>query len=153
MTVLNEKVLEQYKKLDNLCGQIYGDGKAGVTAYIKEMEKPDYDNLKDNSEWRNTLKKLKSIRHCRNLIFHDCNYDYDTEIFSEEDLNWIKEFYSSILSGKDALSKARPIKEYHANFNERNKAYGYYYETSRVKKEPTFLQKIGKTIRKIFCCD
>ncbi len=72
------------------------------------MENSSYKlrNLPNN--WENTYKNLKHTRYIRNKLAHDVGA-FDLEICSQEDINWLKSFYNSVLSVTDPLATMNKI--------------------------------------------
>lgn len=81
--------IDEYKRLEKLCGQALGeDGR--VTAYIDAMRAvPDGERYV--STWQEDLKRLKHYRWMRNRIVHepDCN---EKNMCAPEDTKWLRNF-------------------------------------------------------------
>lgn len=105
MHVKNSKFFEEYKELDRLCSEVFGE-KNGITSYIDEMTAHSSGKKAKDPEWESTLKNLKKYRHIRNEIAHGelSLNGSDTE---SEDLKWIKDFYKKVERKKDPLAHKR----------------------------------------------
>lgn len=104
--------LEVYKKLDNLCKDMYSNDK-GISVYIENMEQiPNAGNKIQG--WDSAYKKLKHYRYIRNQIAHE-NYATEENMSNETDIEWIENFHRQILETNDPLAQ--------------------YHKTSRVNKQ------------------
>lgn len=106
MRELNIEFQEHYKRLDKLCREMYSPDE-GVTAYIQDMERTPYNEQIAVYNWENIYRSLKHYRWMRNQLAHDISIDSD--FCEKSDIEWIKNFRESILSGNDPLTRA-----YHA---------------------------------------
>jgi hypothetical protein len=93
------RFLEAYKKLDNLCKDIYENG---VSSYINEMDKNRYD-YSQIANWDLDYQNLKRYRYIRNQIVHQSNV-YESDLTNENDIRWIEDFYQRILRRTDPLA-------------------------------------------------
>lgn len=100
----NAKLFAAFKRLDALCGQIYG--KNGVTQYIHDMENAGFRARYLVDGWNHDLDMLKRVRHIRNLLAHE-PYLPDTWQSTERDVLWIEEFHQRILDRTDPLARLR----------------------------------------------
>ncbi len=100
---MNNKFLEQYKRADNICREIYNN-ESGITNYINLMR--DAKNYREQSiaEWDEVLKRLMALRHIRNKLTHDVG-TLDMELCTEADVLWLDSFCDSLLSATDPLAK------------------------------------------------
>lgn len=100
---LNIEFFNEYKRLDKLCSEIYGENSGGVTSYINDMEHTSTLGVSNIPEWDATYNKLKSLRHTRNQMAHgegsfeDYECDYD-------DIKWLRDFYEKIMNVSDPLA-------------------------------------------------
>ena len=97
---------EEYKRLDKLCSDMYSC-QNGVSEYIFQMDNVYNSGLSYISSWSFDYKNLKHIRFLRNQIAHDPDI---YQISKPEDLNFVKNFYSRIISGDDPLTLLRASK-------------------------------------------
>ena len=66
MSYLNYEFFDEFKALDNLCRDIYGesaDNKLGVTLYLEDMDKKAYRGTINVSGWASDYNRLKSARN------------------------------------------------------------------------------------------
>lgn len=109
--------INSYKKLEKLCGEIYGS-KHGISSYIDEMIcTPSASQY--ILGWNEDLKMLKHYRWVRNKIVHepDCSEDNMCE---QDDAEWLDNFYSRIMSQTDPLTLYRTAtnqKKAHKSFD------------------------------------
>ncbi len=98
--------LESYKRLDNLCKDMYSDAK-GVTAYIEHME--HYSNAGFRiRDWNSDYQNLKHYRYVRNQIVHE-NYATEDNMCDESDVKWIDNFYKRIIKTTDPLAQYQQL--------------------------------------------
>ena len=90
-----------YKRLEKLCGDIYGTNH-GISAYIEEMTELSSSALRI-SGWDDDLKQLKHYRWIRNQIVHEPDCDEDN-MCDSTDVAWIDYFYDRIMKQTDPLS-------------------------------------------------
>ena len=90
--------LDEYKRLDELCKQIFSSD-IGVTKYIEEMEKEIHGSFYVTN-WEKIYKKLKHMRWVRNQLVHDPN-SFKNNIVTTDDIEWLKEFQSMIINCTD----------------------------------------------------
>ena len=93
--------INSYKKLEKLCGEIYGS-KHGISSYIDEMI-CTHSASQYILGWNEDIKMLKHYRWVRNKIVHepDCSEDNMCE---QDDAEWLDNFYSRIMSQTDPLT-------------------------------------------------
>lgn len=90
---------EEYKKLDNLCKDLFKSDR-GVSQYIEEMECTPFTKSRLVESWQDDYKMLKHVRWIRNNIAH--NNDYSG--CNKSDVKSIKDFYKKIINQKDPFS-------------------------------------------------
>ena len=100
---------EEYKRLDKLCKD-YLSSEKGVSSYIEQMEATAYQNRRYVRSWDEDYKQLKHVRWVRNKLAHEVG-TLDSDLCTEEDLEWVKEFTHRILHGSDPFSEARKAKQ------------------------------------------
>lgn len=114
--------LDEYKHLEKLCNEIYGENH-GVTLYISDMEQtPSFIQSKIPG-WNEDYKRLKKLRYIRNVIVHE---DSALGEYTEDDVHYLKLFYQKIIDGEDPLSKRRALQEIRNN-NLRNEESIVYW--------------------------
>lgn len=108
MRELNIEFQEQYKRLDKLCREMYARGE-GISAYIQDMENTPYNERYCVYNWDSIYKELKHVRWMRNQLAHEL--DIDSAFCNQTDIDWLKNFYESILCGNDPLTCAYKAKQ------------------------------------------
>ncbi len=109
MGYLNYEFLEEFKSLDNLCRDIYGesaDKKLGVTLYLEDMDKKAYQGYVKVSRWTADYNQLKAARNLRNELSHSRN-SFPNDICSQDDIDFIRSFKERILNGTDPITLLR----------------------------------------------
>lgn len=96
--------MEAYKRLDNLCKDLFSSD-VGITEYIKSMERCSHYTLYIDN-WRNDYFALKHYRYIRNKIVHENDVTED-ELCTADDVIWINNFYQRILNQTDPLALYR----------------------------------------------
>lgn len=113
MIELNVKFQEKYKQLDFLCKDIFSS-KDGVSKYISVMENtsPSYSRLVIG--WEYIYKQLKHFRWIRNQLAHQVGA-FDSDLCTDSDIQWLSDFYNSVLRRTDPLAKIGQIKSQNQN--------------------------------------
>ncbi len=93
--------LDSYKRLDKLCGEIYGKD-YGISAYIDDMEK-NRRGVFYVQNWDSDLARLKNYRYTRNQIVHDTSV-YEEDVCDEDDGMWLDSFRTRIMESTDPIS-------------------------------------------------
>lgn len=109
------KFFEEYKAVDILCCDIF-NAHQGVTTYISEMERLDFQGSRKVNNWDAKYKMLKHLRWIRNQIAHS----ESVPNLDKSDLTELERFHKLLLNQKDPLSelrkatKSEPKKSRHA---------------------------------------
>lgn len=103
MSKLNDDFLEEYKRLDNLCRDIYCSNE-GVKNYINDMESVQIYESRSIPGWENDLKRLKALKSVRNRLAHETG-TLNADICGQNDVEWLKNFYNRIFRQDDPLSR------------------------------------------------
>ena len=139
MNNINLDLLEEFKRLEKLCNDIYST-KNGVTSYIDDMKNTsEYESI-NIYNWDNDLKRLIELRHIRNKLAHDTD-TFNIEMCTDSDIRWIADFHNRILNQTDPLSmlqkereqktsKPKSLSQYEDNNCDSN------YNTARRTPEP-----------------
>lgn len=90
---------EEYKKIDNLCKDLFKSDR-GVSQYIEEMECTPFTKSRLVESWQDDYKMLKHVRWIRNNIAH--NNDYSG--CNKSDVKSVQNFYQKIINQKDPFS-------------------------------------------------
>ena len=102
MNRLNYTFFEEFKRLDKLCGQLYG-AQNGVTHYIDNMKTVPVNNYRYISGWNSDLKELIRLRHIRNYLAHT-EGAFEEENCTQKDIDWVRGFYNRILHQSDPIA-------------------------------------------------
>ena len=102
MNNLNYIFLEEYKKLDKLCKEIYNSEK-GITSYIDDMRNTNYSEKIVIPCWEHDIHTLVSLRHARNKLTHEVGTS-DSPICTYADIDWLKNFYHRIVNRQDPIA-------------------------------------------------
>lgn len=102
MIELNVRFQEKYKQLDALCKDMFSS-RDGVSVYIDEMENTAYQLRYYADDWEIVYKQLKHLRWIRNQLAHEVGA-FESDLCTYDDLNWLNDFYNSILDRADPLS-------------------------------------------------
>ena len=106
MNNLNYIFFDEFKKLDNVCKDIYGhssEGKLGVTLYLEKMDEMSDEGALRIDGWSSDYARLKKLRHIRNELAHSEN-SFDYESCSQDDIDFIISFKEKILTKADPVS-------------------------------------------------
>ena len=105
MKRLNIKFFDEFKELDNLCIDRFGeiDGKRGVTLYIDQMDKNARLGKSSIDGWESDYNNLKDVRHTRNQLAHSQG-SFSDKVCTKEQLEFVRYFKKSVKRGKDPLS-------------------------------------------------
>lgn len=93
--------IESYKRLDNLCKDLY-KSETGVTTYINNMECLTHCRYQVES-WDSDYRSLKHYRHIRNQIVHDNNVTEGNSC-SDYDIQWVEQFHQRVLQQTDPIA-------------------------------------------------
>ena len=117
MKELNTDFYDEYKRLDKFCRDMFS-GQDGVTEYIKQMENAALYRYYVPT-WDEDLKQLKRMRHLRNKLAHEVGFDAD--LCTENDILFVKTFYTRLFNCSDPLSIIRRQKEGKKNSKKRHR--------------------------------
>ena len=109
MSHLNYEFFDEFKALDDLCRDIYGESiekKLGVTLYLEDMDRKAYQGAFKVSNWTSDYNLLKSARNMRNELAHSRN-SMMIDICSQEDIDFVRSFRTRILNQTDPIAMLR----------------------------------------------
>ncbi len=109
MSYLNYEFFDEFKSLDNLCRDIYGksiDNKLGVTLYLEDMDRNDYQGAFKVSGWKSDYTQLKKVRAIRNELAHSSN-SFSYPMCAQGDIDFIRSFRMRIMNQTDPISLLR----------------------------------------------
>ena len=126
MSNLNCEFFDEFKKLDNICKDIYGENfenKLGVTLYLDDMDENFSQGLANVSGWKSDYMTLKRIRHIRNELAHS-NKSFSDESCSQYDIDFVRNFRVRILNQTDPMAllhkKLNPFQYARLRYPEQN---------------------------------
>ena len=108
MLDLNVEFQEEYKRLDRLCKD-YLSSTEGVSEYVRQMESTPPFDRRYVFTWEDDYKQLKHVRWVRNQLAHEVG-TLDSDICTEDDLDWVQSFYDRIMNGSDPFTIMRKAK-------------------------------------------
>ncbi len=97
--------IDAYKHLEKICSEMYGE-QHGITQYINDMELVPGGISSYIPDWYDDLNNLKRLRHIRNAMVHDSDFDED---YSKEDVMYLEDFYDRIMNCQDPLAMKRAL--------------------------------------------
>ena len=112
MKRLNFEFFDEFKALDNLCIDIFGEanGKRGVSLYIENMEKNARLGEAKIEGWAADYKSLKDARHTRNQLAHSRS-SFSEKMCTREQLEFVRSFKARMCKGEDPLSLLQKLPE------------------------------------------
>lgn len=99
---LNVEFIEEYKKLDNFCNDMFGVRNGGVTAYIDKMKISAPNDKRKYREWDEDFGELKRLRAIRNKIVHESN-GFSYALCDEGDIASVTAFRNRLMNRADPL--------------------------------------------------
>lgn len=109
MLTLNIEFQEEYKHLDRLLKDRF-ESETGVSEYIERMDFSPWYERGENDAWDADYRKLKHARWLRNRLAHDYG-TLNSDLCSEKDLAFLKDFYNRCLAGADALAEIQEAQD------------------------------------------
>ena len=105
MKRLNIRFFDEYKELDNLCIDLFGevDGKRGVTLYIDRMSESSDPGKSEIDDWESDYQNLKNVRHTRNQLAHSQD-SFSDKVCTKDQLDFVLSFKKKLQKGRDPLS-------------------------------------------------
>lgn len=143
--------IDEFKHLEKLCNEIYGDHH-GVTLYINNMEEKSWVYTRKIWQWQSDLENLKRVRHIRNNLVHESDYDID---YDEADIQFMRDFCERILNRQDPLAlvyeeerrRERELAEKIANEKRRIRERQLVESTKVITTQPTTSQPmVSRTV-------
>ncbi len=107
MGYLDYEFFDEYKSLDNICRDIYGespDKKLGVTLYLEDMERRSALGIRIVPGWSQDYNKLKKAKNLRNELAHG-RTPPSVDICSQEDIDFVRNFKTRILELDDPIAR------------------------------------------------
>ncbi len=156
MLTLSLEFLEEYKRLERLCKD-YLSRTEGVSEYIRQMEETTWSNRRYVSTWEDDYKQLKHVRWVRNQLAHEVGA-LDSDICTESDIDWVKNFYDRIIDGRDPFTTIRKAKEEEARLVKQREQARKAEAVAQSKPTPprteqitpSFLDRLIANIKKFF---
>ncbi len=150
---INITFQEEYKRLDKLCKDCFSSVD-GVSEYIRQMESAQYSLQRFAVSWESDYQMLKHVRWIRNQLSHEVG-TLQSDICTQEDLDFVKQFYNAIMNCADPLAQLRRLKEKERktqsrkNINSINKPTKQNESVIKSNKKSVF-SKLLEKIKKIF---
>lgn len=133
-----KEFINEFKHLEKLCNEVYAQ-QHGVTQYIDEMTQKSRIASGVIYGWDSDLAKLKRVRHIRNNLVHESNYDID---YDNSDIAFIRDFYNRILNQQDPLALLRRQTERIAQTKHRPRGATAAYQSSSPRIQPEQIAQI-----------
>lgn len=143
---------EEYKRLDTLCKDIFSS-EVGVNQYISEMENSRSLFRSNVPSWELKIRQLKQMRSLRNQLSHEVGA-FQSDLCSESDVNWLKDFRNAILHGTDPLAIVGRAERERKAQRKKIPTYNFNNSTRRTEKEEpkqSFWDKLKEKIKNLFC--
>lgn len=128
--------LEAYKRLDNLCKDMYSSD-SGISTYIDNMKRIPTAGYKIK-DWNSVYQKLVHYRHIRNQIVHE-NYATEENMCSESDTLWLENFYRQVLEIRD------PLAQYQNSLRATQQRKNKVHASSQISQESSTQRQIRNT--------
>lgn len=138
MDNLNYVFFEEYKRVDKLCREMYGDDN-GVTNYINDMKAVSFIEYININNWKNDLEQLIRLRHIRNHLAHT-EGAFGEKNCTQMDIDWIKNFHRRIMEQSDPMAILNLKNRNSNNIQTPNKGIAY------VEKSATYINKCENDI-------
>ncbi len=151
MLTLNLEFQEEYKRLDRLCKD-YLSSAEGVSEYIRQMESTPWSNRRYVFTWEDDYKQLKHVRWVRNQLAHEVG-TLNSDICTEDDLDWVQSFYNRIMDGSDpftVIRKAKAEKALRAKQQEQARKATVADHPKPTQPKPSLWYRLITNIKKIF---
>lgn len=151
MLTLNLEFQEEYKRLDRLCKD-YLSSTEGVSEYIRQMESTPLYDRRYVFTWDDDYKQLKHARWVRNQLAHEVG-TLNSDIFTEDDLDWVQCFYNRIMNGSDpftVIRKAKAEEALRAKQQEKARKATVVDHPKPTQPKPSLWDKLIANIKKIF---
>lgn len=101
---LNLAFLEEYKRLDKLCCDMYNSEK-GITSYIDDLKSISKGQATGCTNYDDDLKHLIKLRRIRNRLSHEVG-TLNEKMCTSDDVKWLEAFRKRILASQDPLALA-----------------------------------------------
>lgn len=151
MLTLNLEFQEEYKRLDRLCKD-YLSNTEGISEYIRQMESTLCSDCRYVFTWEDDYKQLKHVRWVRNQLAHEVG-TLNSDICTEDDLDWIQSFYNRIMNGSDpftVIRKAKAEEALRAKQQEQARKATIADYPKPTQSKPSFWGRLIANIKKIF---
>lgn len=133
MASINSSFLEEYKRLDKLCREMYKSD-IGITNYINDMKYAALFESRRIPNWNSDLSNLIRLRHIRNQLTHEIG-TLDISMCTQNDVDWLVDFRGRILQASD------PIAMLHKHKVREAQPVSVAYEMHTVESAPTDAEK------------
>jgi hypothetical protein len=157
MSELNYIFFDEYKRLDNICSDIYGktsDNKLGVTLYLEDMDKNASKGRHKISCWVSDYIKLKRVRNIRNELAHSRNSFTTIDICSQEDIDFICQFRARLLQQTDPIALLRQENTQYrttTSFNQQKQSQSTYTHETMPRNASGCLGAVASFVFVVAC--
>ena len=106
MNNLNFVFFDEFKRLDKICKDIYGESlnnKLGVTMYLDDMESKHLQGEHRIPSWCSDYNQLKRARNIRNELAHS-DVSISFQLCTQADVDFIRSFYARLMTQTDPLA-------------------------------------------------
>lgn len=151
MLDLNVEFQEEYKRLDRLCKD-YLSSTEGVSEYISQMKSAPWNDRRYVSTWEDDYKQLMHVRWVRNQLAHEVG-TLNSDICTEDDLDWVQSFYNRIMNGSDPFTILRKAKEeeaLRAKQQAQTRRAAVSGQPKQTQPRPSLWDRLIANIKKIF---
>lgn len=114
----NYRFFELFTKVDNLCIEVY-QNEHGLADYVEDMRSISTYTVEDIPDWGADLFQLITLRNIRSSLVNTPGA-FAEDICSQEQLEWLENFYQRILDRKDPMALLESY-GYRAQENSQNK--------------------------------
>ena len=104
MEPIDNEFFESYKRLEQLCNDMYSCKTGGISQYIMDMEHCADRGRLCVPTWDTSYQTLKHLRHLRNQLGHSVDIG---PLCNEDDLADVVEFRMRLLNNEGPLSLLR----------------------------------------------
>ena len=116
------------------------------------MEATPWSNRRYVFTWEDDYKQLKHVRWVRNQLAHEVG-TLNSDICTEDDLDWVQSFYNRIINGSDpftVIRKAKAEEALRAKQQEQARKATVADHPKQTQPKPSLWDRLIANIKKIF---